>query len=348
MTPIPPRSLIVVLAIVLCFAVGSAYAQPKAMVVHLPEAPMESMGQLGAALTQFANHLASTTPNLALEVKAFRKGADALEYMQTSPDRVAVVLSDVSLLADVPASTGLLPVHRFVRGGQATRRKLVVVKTGSDVSALADLRGRSITVAQASGAGAMRFLSTVVFGGQIEAETWFGSIATETDDFTATAAVLYDRTDAALVSEDNPLLKTHLGKDLREIYASGPVSMSVISVRPAALSPEQLSGMRAALDRLSVSNDGVSVLADLKVDELEPVRADALFAASGDVQNRERTFEIALPVMSGVETGGLPPADPSSILYLVGVELAEVPIPPELVDAVLDKKTGEREAVRDP
>ena len=61
------------------------------------------------------------------------------------------------------------------------------------------------------------------------------------DDLTAAANALYGRTDAALVSESNPLLAEH-ARDLRIIHTTAPQPLPVIAFAPMPAAD------RAALD----------------------------------------------------------------------------------------------------
>src|SRR5439155_843454 len=112
-----------------------------------------------------------------------------------------------------------------------------VVAAGGEarVSSLADLKGRSLALALSGGEQATRFLARAVFDGELTPETWFGKLVSETDELTAVADVLYGRADAALVSDDNPLFVSHLGKELKVVYTSPALSLPVVAYRASAL-----------------------------------------------------------------------------------------------------------------
>ncbi len=232
----------VALVVSLLAAAVSVAGERRTMLVHLPDAPIESMGRLGEAVSQLATYVQTAVPDLSLEVKAFRKAEDALSFLESQKESVALVVCDPAFLLDLP--DGFEVDHRFVRRGKQTERKIVVVKSDSGFTSLADLRGRSLTVVLSSTAAGSRFLTENVFRNEIDANQWFSAIAHETDDFSAVASLLYGRTDSALISEDNPLVKSHLGKDLAQVYASGPISLSVIAVRSGAR-PLAARGSRA-------------------------------------------------------------------------------------------------------
>ncbi len=159
----------------------------------------------------------------------------------------------------------------------------MVVKKDSGLTTLASLKGRSFTMTVGTSEPVMRFVAESVFRSEIDPRSWFGAIAQETDDFTSIAAVLYGRTDAALVSEDNPLLANHLDKDLVSVYTSPAVSLPVIAVRVGVFTPAQMSAARI-VGRWS----------------REPTRggADPRGPGSGWIQSRSRKARAALSTFS--------------------------------------------------
>jgi hypothetical protein len=316
-----------------------ARAEKKTMVVHLPEAPIESMSRLAEGVTALANYLQGAVPDLTLEVKAFRKSDDAVQFLASQGETTALVVCDAAFLLELPED--YQAAHRFVRQGRETARKIVVVKKDSGLETLASLKGRSLTVTLGTSEPVMRFLAESIFRSEIDPRRWFSGIARETDDFTAIAAVLYGRTDAALVSEDNPLLANHLDKELSSIYASPPVSLPVIAVRGGAFGPSQLAGLRSAVEGLESRTEGEPIRAVLAIDGFHPVdegsrRAADLLAAAGV----RRELEIAIPGAPlpalAVE---LPPLPAGAVPFVVGVELSEIAISPELVDSTLPTKS---------
>ncbi len=318
---------------------SAARGEKRAMVVHLPEAPIESMSRLAEGVTALAEYIQGSVPDLTLDVKAFRKSDDAVQFLASQGEATALVVCDAAFLLDLPE--GYEVDHRFVRRGRETGRKMVIVKKGSGLESLASLKGRSLTMTLGTSEPVMRFLAESVFRSEIDPKHWFGGIVQETDDFTAIAAVLYGRTDAALVAEDNPLLASHLEKDLASIYASPPLSLPVIAVRPGAFAPEQLASLASALDALASRAEAEPIRAVLAIDGFRRVedgsrRAADLLAAS----SVRRELEVAIP---SVPLPPLPaefqPLPPGAVPFVVGVELGEVAIPPELVDSALESKT---------
>jgi ABC transporter, phosphonate, periplasmic substrate-binding protein len=330
------RVSLVALVVSLAAAVSAA-GERRTMLVHLPDAPIESMGRLGEAVSQLATYVQTAVPDLSLEVKAFRKSEDALSFLESQKESVALVVCDPAFLLDLP--DGFEVDHRFVRRGKETERKIVVVKSDSGLTSLADLRGRSLTVVLSSTAAGSRFLTENVFRNEIDANQWFSAITHETDDFSAVASLLYGRTDSALISEDNPLVKSHLGKDLTQVYASGPISLSVIAVRSGALDPSQLEALEQSLDGLGASAEAEPIRAVLTVDGFRRVEGSRRIADFLQTASVRRELEVAIPAAVAVEPGALPPLAPNLVPFVVGVELGEVTIPQDLVDSVLDGKT---------
>jgi ABC-type phosphate/phosphonate transport system substrate-binding protein len=316
----------------------AAPGERRTMLVHLPDAPIESMSRVGEGVNQLAAYLQSTVADLTLEVKAFRKSEDALAFLEAQKDNVAIVVCDAGFLLDLP--DGFEVDHRVVRGGKETQRKIVVVKTDSGLSSLAELRGRSLTVALASTPAAARFLTDNVFRDEIDPSQWFSAIAHETDDFTAVAAVLYGRTDAALISDDNPLVKTHLGKELSQVYASGPLSLSVVAVRPSAFAPGQREALDRSLDNLGSRAEAEPVRTILALDGFHRIEGSRRIADLLGTASERRELEVAIPAPVKVDPGALAPLSPGLVPFVVGVELGEVTIPQELVDSVLGGKVS--------
>jgi ABC-type phosphate/phosphonate transport system substrate-binding protein len=326
-------------AVLVASGASFAQAEKKAMVVHLPEAPIESMSRLAEGVTALATYLQGAVPDLTLEVKAFRKSDDAIQFLATQGESTALVVCDAAFLLELPE--GYEVAHRFVRRGRETARKIVVVKKDSDLESLASLKGRSLTMTFGSSEPVMIFLADSVFRSEIDPRRWFSGIARETDDFTAIAAVLYGRTEAALVSEDNPLLATHLDKDLSVIYTSPPVSLPVIAVRAGVFAPAHLSALASAVDGLASRAEAEPIRAVLAIDGFRSIgegsRRAADLLASASVR---RELEIAIPAVPlpplPVE---LQPLPTGAVPFVVGVELSEIVIPPELVDSTLSTKS---------
>lgn len=317
-----------------------ATAQDRTMVVYLPSTPTESASRVAAGVTQLAA-LLSERAGIRIDAKAFRRAEDAAAYLSSSSAEAALVLADQAFLLDLPAGFDVVPSYRFVRGGRETRRKIVVVRTRDRATSLAGLRGRALATASGSGRGSDAYLARVIFGGEIDPQNWFSRIVHEADDFTATTNVLFGRVDAALVSDDNPLVMSNLGKELREVYASRPVSLPMIAVR-TSLPDQQRAAIEQALATLQRAADS-QILAGLAIDRLQRIpegnapneRAGLLKLPSGVT----RALEIAMPGVS-VDPPRLTPLAPDQVPYLLGIELLDLPIPLPPIEPGAKAATG--------
>jgi hypothetical protein len=130
------------------------------------------------------------------------------------------------------------------------------------------------------------------------------------DDLTALANALYGRTDAALVSESNPLLADH-AKDLRVIHTTAPQPMPVAAfgAMPAA--------ERAALD------EGFRSLSRATLATLQMSGAIRIGAEPRVVAKRE----IQTPPAAAL---GLKIEPPIELPLRVSVELPRVEIPEDM------------------
>ena len=307
---------------------STAAAQDRTMVVYLPSTPTESASRVAAGITQLATYLSERT-GMRIEAKAFRRAEDAAAYLAASPAETALVLADQAFLLDLPPGFDIVPSFRFVRAGRETRRKIVVVRSNDRATSLAGLRGRALASAIGSGRGSSAYLARVVFGGEIDPQRWFSRIVHEPDDFTAATNVMFGRVDAALVSDDNPLVVSNLGKQLKEVYASRAVSLPVVAIR-SSLSDTQRTAIEQALNALPRAADGATIMAGLAIDRFQRIgegsgpmeRAGLLRLPSGAT----RALEIAMPAVT-IDVPRLAPVAPDQIPYFLGVELLDLPIP---------------------
>ena len=321
------RRLVVLLTVWLAALAVPASAQDWTMVVYLPSTPNESASRVAGSVTSLAAYL-SERAGVRIEVKAFRRAEDVAAYLASPGAEPAIVVSEQALLLDLPSDLNVVPSHRFVRQGREARRKLLVVRNDGPAT-LSALRGKSLAVALGSGRGSAAYLARAVFGGEIDPPRWFSRIAHEPDDFSAVTTVLFGRADAALVSEDNPLLATHLGKDLKEVYASRPLSLPVVAVR-ASLPDAQRSAIAQALADLSRAPDAQAILAGLGIERMQRIpdgngpmeRAGLLRLPAAS----PRTMEIATPTLS-VDVPKLPPLPPDHLPFFLVVDVLDVPIP---------------------
>jgi len=323
------------LAVLLWLLAAAAAPARQTLLVHLPSAPVESAGSQAEALTTLGDYLSRALPDLQLEAKIFRRLEDAMAYLADHGDSVALALSDAALVGDFPAATGLEPYRRFVRQGQPTYRRLVVVRAGrEELQKLVDLRGRTLAVVETAAAGGAAFLRGQVFENELDPPAWFREVEPVVDDFAATASVLYGETDAALVAEYNPLLVQHLGGELRAIYESPRLSLPVLSLRS-----ELGSELRPMLDRAlgDVASDpqAAAALAELGIDGFAAVPGRSALLADTR-SSPARDFEVAVPADGILAIDPPPPLAAGQLPWTLAVELPEVEIDPEAAGS--DKK----------
>ncbi len=294
------------------------------LLVHLPAVPIENAARAAAALTELGQAL-GTGAALDLRVEIFRRWQDAHDYLEANGDRVALVLSEVSFLLDLPPGIELQPVHRFVRNGEEVYRRVLVVRAErAELQEPADLSGASVVVVETAGSSLHRFLQQEIFAGRLDPADRF-QLVHEEDDFSATANVLFQQADAALIAEYNPLLAAHLGDDLRTVYTSPPLSLPVLSVGPS-LDP----GRRQALAQtvLELPSTAAGALRELGIEGLNPVRDPGSLWPNR--QQAPRALEIALPSDLSLALPPLalpPPPAAGALEYGVTVTLPSVPLP---------------------
>lgn len=315
---------VLLLCALLPTAAEAQETQADVLVVHLPAVPIENASRAAAALTELGQAL-GTGAALDLRVEIFRRWKDAYDYLEANSDRVALVLSEASFLLDLPPGVELQPAYRFVRNGQEVYRRLLVVRAERDeLQEPADLDGASVVVVETAGANLYRFLSDEAFAGRLDPAESF-QLVREEDDFSATANVLFQQADAALVAEYNPLLAAHLGDDLRSVYTSPPLSLPVLSIGPS-LDP----GRRQALAQtvLDLPRTAPGPLQELGIERLNSVPDPGSLWTNR--QQAPRALEIALPSDMSTELPPLvlPPAPQAGALeYGVTVTLPSVPLP---------------------
>jgi ABC-type phosphate/phosphonate transport system substrate-binding protein len=318
------------IAALMLAAAASAGAAESTMLVYLPAAPVESASRLGEAVGDLGAYLSTRVPGLELTVRPFRKGEDAVAHLKAAGAEVALVLTEGSFLLEMPEGFGAVPAFRVVRGGKETQRKMVVVaSSNADLKTLTDLRGRSLSLASSGSDTALRFVGRVVFDGTVTPQTWFGKVGAESDELTVTADVLYGRVDAALVSEDNPLLATHLGKDLRAVFTSQPLSLPVLAYRTGALRADQQAALDEALESLARRPGGKKILEGLRIDGFTRVReGSGRLDRAGLLslpETEQREPEVATASVRDLGLPSLPGPDATKIPFLLGFTLPDLP-----------------------
>jgi tetratricopeptide (TPR) repeat protein len=187
------------------------------VVVFLPDTPAETEKKLAEAATAIVGSLASAS-SLPLKTELFRRADDARAFIAANRDRIGVIISNPQFIAH-----DFAPRFAFSREGRTTYERKVVVPARSSAKTLADLRGKTISGSEGLGDDGVSVSTRVA------------------DDLTAAANALYGRTDAALVSESNPLLAEH-ARDLRVIHTTASQPLPVIAFAPMPVAD------RSALD----------------------------------------------------------------------------------------------------
>jgi tetratricopeptide (TPR) repeat protein len=187
------------------------------VVVFLPDTPAETEKKLAEAATTIVGSLAGAS-SLPLKTELFRRADDARAFIAANHDLIGVIIANPEFIP-----RDFAPRFAFSREGHTTYVRKVIVPARSSAKSLADLRGKSICASEALGDDGISVTTRVA------------------DDLTAAANALYGRTDAALVSESNPLLAEH-ARDLRVIHTTAPQPLPVIAFAPMPAAD------RAALD----------------------------------------------------------------------------------------------------
>ena len=182
--------------------------QPRhTVVVFLPDTPAETEKKLAEAATAIVSSLAAGS-SLPLKAELFRRAEDARAFIAANRDRVGIVIANPEFIAH-----DFAPRYAFTHEGRTTYERKVVVPVRSTVKSLADLRGKTISGVEALGNDGVGVTTLVA------------------DDLTALANALYGRTDAAVVSESNPLLAEH-ARELRVVHATAPQPLPVVAFAP--------------------------------------------------------------------------------------------------------------------
>jgi tetratricopeptide (TPR) repeat protein len=262
-------------------------SQPKhTVVVFLPDTPAETEKKLAETATAIVGSLA-TASSLPLKTELFRRADDARAFIATNRDSVGVVIANPEFIA-----RDFTPRFTFSHDGKTTYERKVVVPARSNVKSLADLRGKTISGVDALGDDGVGVTTRVA------------------DDLTALANALYGRTDAALVSESNPLLAEH-ARELRIVHTTAPQPQPVVAFAqmPAA--------DRTALDD-ALRSLARATLAPLQFTGVVRIGAEPRVAMKREIQT--------VPALAL----GLKLDPPIDLPLRVSVELPRVEIPEDL------------------
>jgi len=205
-------------------------SQPRhTVVVFLPDTPAETEKKLAEAATAIVGSLAGAS-SLPLKTELFRRADDARAFIAANRDHIGVIIANPEFITH-----DFSPRFAFSREGRTTYERKVVVPARSSAKTLADLRGKTISGSEGLGDDGVSVTTRVA------------------DDLTAAANALYGRTDAALVSESNPLLAEH-ARDLRVIHTTAPQPLPVIAFAPMSSADRNaLDDALRALPRISLA-----------------------------------------------------------------------------------------------
>lgn len=219
----------------------------RTVVVFLPHAPVENERKLAETINGML--APSTVP---LQVEFFRRADDARAFIASNRDRVGIVISNPEFIA-----SDFTPRFRFSRDGRQTFRRVVVVPAQSAIRGMNDLRGRTLSAVEIIGD----------LGG--------AQIVPVPDDLTAIANVIYGKSDAAVVSEANPLLAQHTA-DLRVIATPATQSLPVVAFAPM---PE---ADRAAIDALlRGAHSAIGTLAQIEREVTPEPKKEITYVSAG-------------------------------------------------------------------
>jgi hypothetical protein len=200
----------------------------------------------------------------------------------------------------------------------------VVVKSQGPIKRLADLKERALSAVPVPRSGRDAYLSRSVFDDLLAPAAWFSRIDSAPDDFAAIASVLYGGLDAAVVSERNPLLASKLGNELNAVHASAPLSLPVLAVRRALLTPAVETALAKALESL----DRRTVLSGLRIDALHPIPEGERAALIRPPVRRSRPLELVLPEAFALQPQEAPAAKPQELPFVAAVPIPDVPVEP--------------------
>jgi len=264
----------------------SAPQQRNTVVVFLPDTPAENEKKLAEGATSIVSSLAAAS-SLPLKPELFRRAEDARAFINANRESVGVVIANPEFLP-----VEFAPRYAFSHDGRTTYRRVVVVPVRSQAKSLADLHGKTVSGVDALGDDGAGVTNRVA------------------DDLTALANALYGRTDAALVSESNPLLAEH-AKDLRIVHTTPPQPMPVAAFGPMP------AAERTALDEAFRSLSRAT-LAPLQMSSAVRIGAEPRVAVKREIQTPQAA---AL---------GLKIEPPIELPLRVSVELPRVEIPEDM------------------
>jgi superkiller protein 3 len=262
----------------------------RTVVVFLPDAPADTEKRLAEVMSAYVAQIASSS-NVPLHIELFRRADDARSFIAANRATVGVAIANPEFVSELGAD--LAPRFQFTREGRTSYRRVVIVPSSSGTK---ELRGRTMSMAEglrdSSGTGAKLVLTA--------------------DDDAAVANVLFGKSDAAYVSEANPLLAQSTSK-LR-VISSASAPMPVIAFAP------MLASDRDALQ--PAIRPAARLLAPLQISGISEIEND-----------RPAPRKIEVIPLPAASLGLLAPTDlPGKIALRANVALPQVTINEEMYD----------------
>jgi len=177
----------------------------RTAMVFLPDAPVENDKKLAEMMTGMLSQL-------GLQLEFFRRSDDARSFFAENRGKVGVVIANPEFVSQLGGD--LAARFQFSRNGSTSYRRVVVVSNNNPAKALADLKGKTLSATDSLPD------STI--------EKTFTNVFRTPDDLSAAANALYGKSDAALVSEVNPMI----ARGLRVVHTTGSLPLPVIAFAP--------------------------------------------------------------------------------------------------------------------
>jgi tetratricopeptide (TPR) repeat protein len=177
----------------------------RTAMVFLPDAPVENDKKLAEMMTGMLSQL-------GLQIEFFRRSDDARSFFSENRNKVGVVVSNPEFVSQLGGD--LTARFQFVRNGSTSYRRVVAVANNSPAKSLADLQHKTLSTPDSLSDSAI--------------ERTFANVFRTPDDLSAAANALYGKSDAALISEANPML----ARGLRGVHTTGALPMPVIAFAP--------------------------------------------------------------------------------------------------------------------
>lgn len=177
----------------------------RTAMVFLPDAPVENEKKLAETMTGMLSQL-------GLQIELFRRSDDARSFFSENRNKVGVVVANPEFVSQLGGD--LTTRFQFVRNGSTSYRRVVAVANNNPAKSLADLQHKTLSTPDSLPDSAI--------------ERTFANVFRTPDDLAAAANALYGKSDAALISEANPML----ARGLRVVHTTGSLPMPVIAFAP--------------------------------------------------------------------------------------------------------------------